>query len=474
MLHHRSRLFFALALLISTLAPQLFSQAPEWIWYDNKGAPPGDDEVRFFRKTFNVETKPTKAILTAAGDDHVRIYLNGKRVLQNDKWSEPEVVDVTKDVKTGENIIAARGQNDSSAAGIIAKLELTWSSQSGRTKTVDRSTLVTDTTWLASDKEVSDWEKPSFVAADWSKPRSFGKLGVQPWGDVFAGATIKPKQATPAEALQTLPGFKVELLHSSQPGEGSWVSMTLDDKDRLIISPQGKEPMLRLTLGSAGKIAKMETIDLPVSGAMGLLYAFDSLYVNGQGKEGYHLYRLRDTDGDDKYDSVELLRKWKGGAGEHGAHGIVLGADKKLYIVDGNFVDVPTDISPNSPHRNYADDRLLPRAEDGNGFGAGKKPPGGFVVRMDPDGKNPELFAAGFRNTYDIDFNEDGELFGFDSDMEWDWGMPWYRPTRINHIVSGADFGFREGSAKWPIYYPDSLPTTLDIGIGSPTGVKFG
>jgi putative heme-binding domain-containing protein len=58
--------------------------------------------------------------------------------------------------------------------------------------------------------------------------------------------------------------------------------------------------------------------------------------------------------------------------------------------------------------------------------------------------------------------------------MEWDWGTPWYRPTRVNHIVSGGDYGFREGSAKWPNWYPDSLPTTVDIGIGSPTGVKFG
>ena len=59
-------------------------------------------------------------------------------------------------------------------------------------------------------------------------------------------------------------------------------------------------------------------------------------------------------------DKVELIRKWKGGPGEHGAHGIVLGPDKKLYVVCGNFVDVPDDRLPNSPHRNYADD-LLPR-----------------------------------------------------------------------------------------------------------------
>jgi putative heme-binding domain-containing protein len=58
--------------------------------------------------------------------------------------------------------------------------------------------------------------------------------------------------------------------------------------------------------------------------------------------------------------------------------------------------------------------------------------------------------------------------------MEWDVGLPWYRPTRILHVTSGADFGFREGSSKWPEYYPDSLPGIVDVGLGSPTGAKFG
>ena len=281
-------------------------------------------------------------------------------------------------------------------------------------------------------------------------------------------------EATPAESLKVPEGFKVELLRSSQPGEGSWVSLTVDPKGRLIVSPQDKEPMLRITLGEDGKIAKMEKIELPITGAMGLRYAFDSLYVNGNGPDGYHLYRLRDTNGDDTYDAIQLIRKWKGGPGEHGAHGIVVGPDQKLYVVAGNFVDVPEDILPTSPHRNYRDDLVLPRMEDGNGFGAGRKPPGGFVVRLDPDGKNAELFASGERNTYDIAFNPDGELFGFDSDMEWDWGTPWYRPTRVGHLVSGADHGFREGSGKWPEYYPDSLPAVVNVGIGSPTGVRFG
>ena len=62
------------------------------------------------------------------------------------------------------------------------------------------------------------------------------------------GAASNGKLATPAEAISVPAGFKVELLRASPPGEGSWVAMTIDPQGRLIISPQGKEPMLRLKL----------------------------------------------------------------------------------------------------------------------------------------------------------------------------------------------------------------------------------
>jgi putative heme-binding domain-containing protein len=282
-----------------------------------------------------------------------------------------------------------------------------------------------------------------------------------------------------ADELATLPDFKVELiLKADKQRNGSWINLAVDTKGRLLLGGQRGQPVTRVTIKD-GQVEKQEDLKLPVSETMGLHCAFDSLYVDGAGKgpDGrvvYGLWRFRDTSGEGQYDKGELLREWKSGAGEHGAHGIVLGPDKKLYIVCGNFVGLPGDFLPTSPHKNYKDDRILPRAEDGNGFGAGKVPPGGFIARMDQDGKNIELFASGQRNTYDIAFNADGELFGFDSDMEWDWGTPWYRPIRVFHAVSGGDTGFREGTAKWPEYYFDSLPATTTIGIGCPTGVLFG
>ncbi|HZJ15652.1 MAG TPA: hypothetical protein VFD27_11405, partial [Chthoniobacteraceae bacterium] len=284
--------------------------------------------------------------------------------------------------------------------------------------------------------------------------------------------------ATPAEQLTVPPGFKVELLKSATEREGSWVSMAIDDQGRLYISPQNKAPdggIMRVTLDESGHIAKTDWLKPDVGAAMGMLWAFNSLYVSGQGPDGQAIYRLRDLDHDGELDKAELFKKVPGGGGEHGAHAIVLGPDNQLYFVHGNSTPLIDGIDPQSPYRNYGEDILIPRIMDPVATFFDKlKVPYGHVLRTDENGTKWELIAGGMRNAYDIDFNADGELFTYDSDMEWDVGLPWYRPSRVLHIVPGAEFGFREGNQKWPDYYPDSLPPVCDIGLGCPTGVKFG
>jgi putative heme-binding domain-containing protein len=283
-------------------------------------------------------------------------------------------------------------------------------------------------------------------------------------------APQKQPVAAPAD-LFVAPGFKVDLLYVSEPGvEGSWINMCTEKPGKLIIAGQGGQPILRFTIKDGQVDGPPERLPLRISEAMGLLYHDGALFVNGAGPNGYGLYKC--VEGTDAWDVKPL--KIFGSGGEHGAHGLALGRDGKVYVINGNHTNVPEGLGKESPHKNWAEDHLLPRQPDGNGHATGRMAPGGYVLRTDSDGKNWEIVLGGFRNAYDIAFNGDGELFTFDSDMEWDWGMPWYRPTRVNHCVSGAEFGWRYGTGKWPAYYADSLPATVDIGIGSPTGVTVG
>ncbi|MCI0533941.1 MAG: c-type cytochrome [Verrucomicrobiales bacterium] len=276
--------------------------------------------------------------------------------------------------------------------------------------------------------------------------------------------------------LKAAKDFKVELLYIvPKEKEGSWVAMCTDPKGRLIVSDQhGK--LYRIVPPGIGSGAPLrhEAIDLEIGKAHGLLYAFDSLYVMvNEDERRRGLYCVRDTNGDDRFDDVKLLRKLEGG-GEHGVHAILLSPDgKSLHLVCGNMTKL-TDYASSRVPLNWSEDHLLPRMWDGNGFMKGVLGPGGWIARTDPEGKNWELVAVGFRNEFDAAFNRHGELFAFDADMEWDLNTPWYRPTRLNHVISGAEFGWRSGAGKWPAYYVDSFGAVVNIGPGSPTGVTFG
>jgi putative heme-binding domain-containing protein len=289
-------------------------------------------------------------------------------------------------------------------------------------------------------------------------------------------ATAAEPEATPISAIKAAPGFQVELLFSvPQQQFGSWVNLCVDPKGRLIVSDQYGS-LYRVTpppIGSDQEI-KIEKIDLEVGGAQGLLWAFDSLYVmvNHGGNPPGGVYRVRDTDGDDQLDKVEHLRQLDG-RGEHGPHALLLAPDgKSLYVVCGDTTPL-TEFRRSRVPTVWDEDNLLPRTY-GRGFMKGTRAPGGYIARVEPDGTDWELVSVGFRNEYDAAFNADGELFTFDADMEWDLNTPWYRPTRVCHVVSGAEFGWRNGAGKWPAYYPDSLPAVVDIGPGSPTGICFG
>ncbi len=308
------------------------------------------------------------------------------------------------------------------------------------------------------------------------RPAPLPDKDYEQWREAHRGS-----QATLPDAIHVPAGYEVELLRSAQPGENSWVSLAVDPKGRVLLAKEGtadgqERGILRLTLPKTRSDATtVESIDQSLQECRGLLCAFGGLYARcnkASPDRPTGLYRLRDTDGDDRYDEVRLLHA-EGGSG-HGINDLVLGPDNGLYLIQGDDSKLPPDWRPaDSRMRHFGYDQLFDDLESGiqPHF---ERPPPGYLVRTDAEGRTWEVLAAGLRNPFGIDFNTDGELFTYDADMELHVGLPFYRPTHLEHLVSGIDYGWRTGTRPWPFYYPERPPVSLPLGLGSPTAVKFG
>jgi len=295
---------------------------------------------------------------------------------------------------------------------------------------------------------------------------------------VCAQAQSVADSATPIRNIKVAVGFKVELLYSvPKPAQGSWVAMCHDDKGRIIVSDQFGG-LYRFRPPGPGKVLKqsdIEAVPAKIRAANGLLWAAGALYVGVNDYERKFpsgLYRVTDSNGDDKLDKVEHLRELTA-RGDHGIHAILPGPKGTLYLITGNNT-TPLKTQTSRVPLHWGEDHLLPRMPDGRGHNRSRLAPGGIIYKVSLDGKIWEIVSSGYRNIYDGGVNRDGELFTYDADMEYDFNTSWYRPTRVNHVTSGSMYGWRNGTGKRPEFYPDTLPATINIGPGSPTGTTFG
>ena len=434
---------------------------PNWIWADQQSA----DQTVWLRKQFRLNEKPASARLYASCDNAMRIVINGTAIGESQDWKQAVDQEVTADVFGTDNVIAVECKNSDAIAGLVLKLVL---------KAGDGSqSVVTDASWLATKIKTDDWSSATFDETPWIAATVNATLGDAPWGvPGYEGQRTGTADAMHPKNILAPPGFVVDRIYRIPSDQGSWVAMAVDPKGRIYACDQESRGLFRVTVMPSGptKVEKVSVGNLAsLSGAQGLLWAFDSLWFH---QNGGHLQRLTDSDGDDVLDTAEVYPSATGG-GEHGNHAVIVTEDGKgIYMDAGNHAPRAEMAASRVP--SWSEGLLLPRMWDANGHARGLMAPGGWVSRLDIDAKTQTLYAVGFRNQYDITLNRDGDMFTFDADMEYDMGSPWYRPTRICHVVSGADFGWRSGTGKWPAYYEDSLPSVADIGPGSPTGVVSG
>ncbi len=288
-------------------------------------------------------------------------------------------------------------------------------------------------------------------------------------------------QQAPELTFTVPPGFAVE---RAMPASHNIINMTFHADGRVFLALEKGPILLAADNDKDGSFETVTTFTDQVTYCMGLLWLEPpvvpqpTLFAVGNGpgpdgKNGDGIFRVIDADKDGKADKVERFAEVQG-MGEHGTHGIILGPDRHLYVVAGNHSHVNVPYAADSPLLRGSEGTILPPYYDPNGHAVHCRFPGGVVVRTDLEGKRWTYFSGGFRNAYDIAFNAAGDLFTFDSDMEWDTGSPWYRPIRFVHCVPGGDYGWRTSSYNGKAWQLDSLPPAADAGRGSPTGVTTG
>ncbi|MCB1277690.1 hypothetical protein, partial [Prosthecobacter sp.] len=433
-------------LLASTSFAQLANRPPVPMWLTASDSVDVSKDVKH-------EGKLLKAVLLTASDAELTVSLDGTLIATVKPGEAATGTDLTKQLGDGKtHRLTLHAPAKAKAAAL---LEL-----NGDLAAVHW--IVTDDSWqnavVAGPTDADPDNNPFDLKKTFDAYNSWqlAKPGSQ-------------NQATDPTTLTLLPGFKAELIRSSQPGEDSWVSMAFDPQGRITLGKE-KKGLLRLTISGSGD-QKVETIDDELLECRGLLYAHGSLFANANVSKT--LFRLTDKDGDGIFDERKELMRTGGGNG-HGRNHIKLGPDGDIYVAHGNNVLIPENVSPDSPLKNYANDQLIPNPWDGSMFDGNVELPAGHILRVKPDGSKITLLAGGLRNPLDIAFNHDGDLFTFDADMERDVGTPWYMPTRVLHVVPGADFGWRRGTGRFPAWYADTLPSVIDIGLSSPTGICFG
>ncbi|MEX0714326.1 MAG: HEAT repeat domain-containing protein, partial [Pirellulales bacterium] len=460
----------ALALVGLTHDGDCQAQTPvdaHWMWFDEghqaAEAPPGKV---WFRREVRA-TEPSTGAVRIASDGQFVLWVNGKRV--GEGGGEPKNKGTSSKsyrynlngiVERGSNVIAIEADTPGGKAGILVDGEIR--GQGGRAISFD-----SPAGWLATrDEPGQAWLAAGFDARGWREVQDLGPHADSPWKSIeFPDSYL--------DRYQLAEGFDIERIAEPEL-VGSLVAITWGNRGRLVASREGGPILHVIDDDGDGVFDRVVEYTNAVTNCQGLCTVGDELYAVGNGPHGTGMYTLPDRDHDDVADEVQLVTKYRGGMGEHGPHSVVLGPDGRMYHNLGNHAWITHEPEPTSPIRDYYEgDLLQPRYEDPNGHAAGVPAPGGTIWRFSPDAKRWSLVTGGFRNHYDIAFNSAGEMFTFDSDMEWEVGMPFYKPVRVTHCTAGAEFGWRSNAGKWPDYYFDSLPAAVDVGRGSPTGVVF-
>ncbi len=259
-------------------------------------------------------------------------------------------------------------------------------------------------------------------------------------GGQRAAASTPALSPSAAQKQFTVPdGFEVRLF-AAEPMVVNPVTMTWDERGRLWVlelyeypsgAPEGTKGRDRIKIledtDADGVADKVHVWADGLNLATGLLLGNGGAYVG----QAPYLLHLKDTDGDDRADSREILMTGFGLEDRHELlNGFTWGPDGYLYMTHGVFTHSKVK-NPNDPD----DDGVIMNAA---------------VARFHPKTKKFEVFADGTSNPWGVDFDAKGNAFVSACVID-----------HLFHLAPGGLYVRQAGQPTNPYAY-DLLPSIVD------------
>jgi hypothetical protein len=219
--------------------------AAKWIWFkEGNPAVAAPPDRRYFRRLLILEGKgeieSARMVMTA--DNEFEFWINGQRAGGGDDFTHTYLMDCTRLLTPGTNLLAVLGVNGAdyaNPAGLVGNLVIKY--RDGR-----KIELRTDGQWEAAMSVPRNW-KSEVAAAAWEPAMELGDVGMEPWGNVDHPAgpskSLYPSVDAVAGLLRKL-GVPPDFDYQTQSGELSlrYIHKRLGQMDLYFVANEKAHP----------------------------------------------------------------------------------------------------------------------------------------------------------------------------------------------------------------------------------------
>ncbi len=149
----------------------------KWIWSSSNAAKSAKPGTSYFRKTFELSSKPKTADVIVTADNSFVLLVNQRNGIAGNNWEEPKFRNLSDLFNVGENLITVlvtNGDAGNNPAGLWLGVRLQFEDGSTRD-------IISDKSWKVSTDNINDWSQRGFDDAKWKNASELGDINMRPW-----------------------------------------------------------------------------------------------------------------------------------------------------------------------------------------------------------------------------------------------------------------------------------------------------